>query len=88
MIQGVLEGIGVYFSSGDNSDETLVAGYPTADWPASSPCVTAVGGTSLGVGAINSYLFETGWGTTKSTWTGTAGARRLRAAGSTAAAAA
>jgi subtilase family serine protease len=71
IIQGVIEGIGIYFSSGDNSDESLVEGYRTADWPASSPFVTAVGGTTLGVGASNNYLFETGWGTTTSSWTGT-----------------
>jgi subtilase family serine protease len=69
--QGVVEGIGIYFSSGDNSDESLVEGYRTTDWPASSPFVTAVGGTSLAVGATNNYLFETGWGTDTSNWTGT-----------------
>jgi subtilase family serine protease len=72
IMQGVIEGIGIYFSSGDNSDESLVTGYQTADWPASSPFVTAVGGTTLGVGASNNYLFETGWGTTTSAWNGTA----------------
>jgi subtilase family serine protease len=71
ILQGVTEGIGIYFSSGDNSDESLVEGYRTTDWPASSPFVTAVGGTSLAVGASNNYLFETGWGTTTSSWTGT-----------------
>jgi subtilase family serine protease len=71
IVQGVAEGIGIYFSSGDNSDESLVVGYTTADWPASSPFVTAVGGTSLAVGASNNYLFETGWGTKRSIWTGT-----------------
>jgi subtilase family serine protease len=72
ILQGVVEGIGIYFSSGDNGDESLVEGYITVDWPASSPYVTAVGGTSLAVGATNNYLFETGWGTTSSSWTGTA----------------
>jgi subtilase family serine protease len=72
ILQGATEGIGIYFSSGDNSDESLVEGYATTDWPASSPFVTAVGGTSLAVGATNNYLFETGWGTTTSSWTGTA----------------
>jgi subtilase family serine protease len=72
ILQGVIEGIGIYFSSGDNSDESLVEGYTTPDWPASSPFVTAVGGTTLGVGASNNYLFETGWGTTTSSWNGTA----------------
>ena len=71
ILQGVVEGIGIYFSSGDNSDESLVQGYITTDWPASSPFVTAVGGTSLAVGASNNYLFETAWGTTTSSWTGT-----------------
>jgi len=72
ILQGVTEGIGIYFSSGDNSDESLVEGYTTTDWPASSPFVTAVGGTSLAVGTSNNYLFETGWGSTTSSWTGTA----------------
>ena len=71
ILQGVIEGIGIYFSSGDNSDESLTQGYITTDWPASSPFVTAVGGTSLAVGAGNNYLFETGWGSTSSNWTGT-----------------
>lgn len=68
LIQAAVEGIGVYFSSGDNSDESLVVGYQTPDWPASSPWVTAVGGTTLAVGASNNYLFETGWGTKSSTF--------------------
>jgi subtilase family serine protease len=71
ILQGVVQGIGIYFSSGDNSDESLVVGYRTADWPASSPFVTAVGGTSLAVGAADNYLFETSWGTRTSSWTGT-----------------
>jgi subtilase family serine protease len=70
ILQGVVEGIGIYFSSGDNGDESLTMGYITADWPASSPYVTAVGGTTLGVGAANDYLFETGWGTSTASWTG------------------
>src|SRR6266446_6432071 len=72
ILQGAIEGITVNFSSGDDNDESLVVGYKTVDWPASSPFVTAVGGTSLAVGANNTYLFETGWGTTNRTWSGTA----------------
>ena len=71
IVQGAIEGIGVYFSSGDNSDESLVVGVQTADWPASSPFVTAVGGTSLAVGRNNENLFEVGWGTTDSRFNGT-----------------
>jgi subtilase family serine protease len=62
ILQGAVEGIGIYFSSGDNSDESHSVGYVTADWPASSPYVTAVGGTSLGVGQGNNRVVETGWG--------------------------
>src|SRR5437016_329767 len=69
LIQAAAQGIGVYFSSGDNSDESVVQGYITTDWPASSPWVTAVGGTSIAIGANNTYLFETGWGTRRSRWT-------------------
>jgi subtilase family serine protease len=71
IVQGAVEGIGIYFSSGDNSDESLVEGFQTTDWPASSPFVTAVGGTSLAVGRSNGYLFEVGWGTTTATFNGT-----------------
>jgi subtilase family serine protease len=70
LIQAALEGIGVYFSSGDNGDETFggPASTATVDWPASSPWVTAVGGTSLAQGTAadpTHYLFETGWGTNR-----------------------
>jgi subtilase family serine protease len=71
LVQGAIEGIGIYFSSGDNSDESLSTGVVSADWPASSPWVTAVGGTSIGVGASGEYLFETGWGTRRSRWNST-----------------
>jgi subtilase family serine protease len=68
-IQAAAEGISLLFSSGDSGDET--GGDPTAapspDWPASSPYVTAVGGTSMGIGADNQRIFETGWETAKST---------------------
>jgi subtilase family serine protease len=72
-IQAAAEGISLFFSSGDNGDETnAVSGAtPTPDWPASSPWVTAVGGTSMGIAADNSRLFELGWETTKSTYNAT-----------------
>lgn len=62
-IQGAIEGIGIYFSSGDSGDESSRFGFATPDWPASSPWVTAVGGTSLGVSNAESRALETGWGT-------------------------
>jgi subtilase family serine protease len=70
ILQGAIEGITINFSSGDDNDESLVVGSQTVDWPASSPFVTSVGGTSLAVGATNTYLFETGWGTKTATLSG------------------
>lgn len=64
--QAAIEGIGVYFSSGDLGDNVAVSGTRSVNYPASDPLVTAVGGTSLAVGASNTYLFETGWGTGRS----------------------
>ncbi|RFA22858.1 hypothetical protein B7R25_04015 [Subtercola boreus] len=62
--QAAGEGIGLYFSSGDNGDEVAALGYASPDYSASSPLVTSVGGTSLAVAKDGSYLFETGWGST------------------------
>ncbi len=61
-LQAAGEGVGLYFSSGDNGDEVANLGYASPDFPASSPWVTAVGGTSLAVDQRGRYLFETGWG--------------------------
>jgi subtilase family serine protease len=68
-VQAVLQGIGVYFSSGDSGDEAANVGRPEADFSASSPWVTAVGGTSLGIGEDGGKVVETGWETGKSTLT-------------------
>src|SRR4029079_18924937 len=62
LIQAAIEGIGVYFSSGDNGDETSRFGFATTDWQASSPWVTAGGGTALVVAAVGSRAIEAGWG--------------------------
>jgi subtilase family serine protease len=69
-IQAAIEGIGIYFSSGDDGDQVANLGLRSVDWPAASPWVTAVGGTTLAVTAGNNYLFETGWGTTRSILSG------------------
>lgn len=65
LIQAAAEGIGVYFSSGDNGDEAagLPASAATPDFPASSPWVTAVGGTTLAINSTGRRFFETGWET-------------------------
>jgi len=62
LIQAATEGIGVYFSSGDSGDETVNFGFAVTGYPASSPNVTSVGGTSLAVDASHNRVFETGWG--------------------------
>lgn len=62
---GAVEGIGFYFSSGDNGDEVANTGTKQVDTPANSAWVTAVGGTSLAIGKGDTYKWETGWGTQK-----------------------
>lgn len=64
-LQAAAEGIGLYFSSGDSGDEKAALGYASPDFAASSPYVTAVGGTSLAAGKDGTYEFETGWGTAR-----------------------
>ncbi|MER6981685.1 S53 family peptidase [Streptomyces carpinensis] len=87
---GAVEGIGFYFSSGDNGDEVANTGTKQVDTPANSAWVTAVGGTSLAVGKGDKYLWETGWGTEKATlsadgksWTGFPGSYTSGAGGGT-----
>ncbi len=60
-VQAVLEGIGVYFSSGDSGDEAANVGRPETDFSADDPWVTAVGGTSLGINQNNKVIVQTGW---------------------------
>ncbi|RYZ28245.1 MAG: serine protease, partial [Propionibacteriaceae bacterium] len=61
--QAALQGISVLFSSGDNGDEVQNTGLKQADYPATEPFVTAVGGTATGIGADGQRVFDTGWGT-------------------------
>jgi subtilase family serine protease len=67
---GAAEGIGFFFSSGDsgyedpNYENPWYSDQVQVDYPASSPWVTSVGGTSLAIGASDDYEFETPWGTT------------------------
>jgi subtilase family serine protease len=63
VLQAGLKGVGVYFSSGDSGDESANLGFASADFPASLPHVTAVGGTSLALGQTGELLWETGWET-------------------------
>jgi subtilase family serine protease len=65
--QGAVEGIGFYFSSGDDGDNVASTGTKQVDTPVNSAWVTSVGGTSLAVGKHDSYQWETGWGTDQTT---------------------
>jgi subtilase family serine protease len=56
-------GVGVQFSSGDEGDNFIVSGEQQPSFPGTSPYATAVGGTSLEIGAQNNRLGEVGWST-------------------------
>ncbi len=62
-IQGAMQGISFMFSSGDNGDELDNSGLKQADYPASDPFITSVGGTSDAIGPDGTFTFQTGWGT-------------------------
>jgi subtilase family serine protease len=51
-LRATAEGVGMYFSSGDN---------PGISVPASDPYSLSVGGTTVGIGAQDQRVFETGW---------------------------
>ena len=60
-------GVSILFSSGDDGDNFAISGLAVPDYPATSPFVTAVGGTTLEVNASRSRLAEYGWSTAKQT---------------------
>jgi subtilase family serine protease len=59
-------GMSVLFSSGDNGDNFNLFGFSSADYPTESPFVTAVGGTSLKIGANGQQTGQLGWATGRS----------------------
>ncbi len=59
-------GITVLFSSGDDGDNFDSFGLSSADYPSSSPYVTAVGGTSLKIGKSGRQTGQLGWATGRS----------------------
>jgi subtilase family serine protease len=56
-------GVGVQFSSGDEGDNFIVSGSQQPSFPGTSPYATAIGGTSVEIGATNNRITETGWST-------------------------
>lgn len=52
LLRAAGEGVSMYYSAGDG---------PGVLVPSSDPYAIAIGGTSLGIGATNNRLFETGW---------------------------
>jgi subtilase family serine protease len=66
--QGALEGIGFDFSSGDGGDQAYTStGEPEYDvheaqFPATDPWATAVGGTSTAIGADGGVIADYPWG--------------------------
>lgn len=66
--QGAVEGIGFDFSTGDSGDIVGVVSDPTsanvhnAQFPASDPWATAVGGTSMEIGQNGGVLADYAWG--------------------------
>ena len=63
LIMAAGTGVSVLFASGDNGDEFATLGFASPDYPPSSPWDTAVGGTSLEVGANGARIEEFGWST-------------------------
>ncbi|MHB8449324.1 MAG: S53 family peptidase [Mycobacteriales bacterium] len=68
--QAAATGIAIFFSSGDEGDDVAATGSRQADFPATSPLVTAVGGTSLSVSRTGGYAGETAWGTSEAALSG------------------
>jgi len=63
-VQAAIEGIGLFYGSGDLGDVSTFLGTPQTTWPESDPFVTSVGGTSLFIGPDNRREGEVGWGMT------------------------
>jgi subtilase family serine protease len=56
-------GVAVNFSSADDGDFVVAAGFADVSYPASSKLATGIGGTSVFLNARQKIKFQTGWGT-------------------------
>jgi subtilase family serine protease len=61
-MQAAAEGITLLFSTGDDGNLAAANGIASGSWPATSPYVTAVGGTSLALYNSDGAKDEWGWG--------------------------
>ncbi len=61
-MQAAAEGMSIVFSSGDDGDVAAANGIASGSWEATSPYVTAVGGTSLALRNAKGTKEEWGWG--------------------------
>jgi subtilase family serine protease len=59
-------GMTIQFSAGDDGDNFNLLGFSAANYPPSSPYVTAVGGTSLQIGSAGQVIGDLGWATGRS----------------------
>lgn len=55
-------GVAVNFSSGDYGNNAVQLGFADANYPASSPYATAVGGVSVGLNPAKHVNFQSAWG--------------------------
>lgn len=58
-------GVSILFSSGDDGDNFADFGLNIPNYPATSPLVTAVGGTTLEINSSNQNAAEYGWSTAR-----------------------
>ncbi|MEW2507647.1 S53 family serine peptidase [Amycolatopsis sp. NPDC047767] len=69
-LQAAIQGQSITVSSGDAGTNETLAGHPTASFPASTPWVTAVGGTSVGLDSANKPVVVSGWENSGNTLSG------------------
>ncbi|SDU66797.1 S53 family peptidase [Amycolatopsis keratiniphila] len=69
-LQASIQGQSIMVSSGDAGNNSGAVGTPTASFPATSPYVTAVGGTTVGLGQDNKPKVLTGWENSGNTLSG------------------
>jgi subtilase family serine protease len=62
-LAGAAQGISIFFSSGDDGDLAFDNGVASGSYPATSPYVTGVGGTTLIITDSGGDKQEYGWGT-------------------------